>query len=263
MKKEFSIILLPTDKESRIYIETMGELVYLDETYLTEGKTNQHLYILSDEEIEEGEWCLDTIKNKIVKANSVLISDLFKKIIASTDPSLNLLPISDSFIKEYVKAHNEGKKIDVVELEVETGYPPFDCIKGLKLSSDGSVIASLKEERSVNELIDALTVAKDECDRAHKELDKIAGFQNRKEDEFDACDDQQILEYSKLKYKNWYTDYHENEKRLSFLSGCEWMRNHLKEEKIYSKNDVIGILTKFGIDTDVSLSVKDWVEDYL
>ena len=92
-----------------------------------------HLYLLSDEEIKEGDTCFDTrplqyghifncigfsrsigyegwIKNE---GGLILGKDQCIKVIASTDPSLNLPSFPQSFLEEYVKIYNSKQELNV------------------------------------------------------------------------------------------------------------------------------------------------------
>ena len=114
--------------------------------------TNQHLYILSDDEIKEGDWCYvkedspypPTIEKVVSIKDNFIISNLgssyindSKKIIATTDKSLKiprkdthlnavwkldgaLLPQpSQSFIEKYIEEYNKGNQIEEVMVEYE------------------------------------------------------------------------------------------------------------------------------------------------
>lgn len=109
------------------------------------------LYILSDEEIKDGDWVYED--SSISKYISKVIKDNYgnlyhfretnipiyhsgrhksnhsaKKIVASTDTSLNIPEIPQSYIKYYVGVNNEnGKPVDYIELE--TGYDNDGFIK--------------------------------------------------------------------------------------------------------------------------------------
>jgi hypothetical protein len=112
----------------------------------------QHLYIISGDEIKEGDWCINTNENILCKCVNTNDKGLFehtigrghqihitycKKIIATTDKSLGFkeatedyevgssgfikiqqngaLPqIPESFIQAYIKAYNEEKPITEV-----------------------------------------------------------------------------------------------------------------------------------------------------
>lgn len=76
----------------------------------------QDLHIICDEEIKKGDWCLMwwMIGSEVIKCGNIRDVEAWnknfncKKIIASTNKSLNLLPISSSFIHNYVTNYNNG-----------------------------------------------------------------------------------------------------------------------------------------------------------
>lgn len=91
----------------------------------------QHLYIISDDEIEEGDWVRDSISN-IRQADNADLNAQYPKVIATTDTSLlkdyfqqslngvACLPQpSQSFIEKYITEYNKGNKIEEVEVEYE------------------------------------------------------------------------------------------------------------------------------------------------
>lgn len=96
----------------------------------------QHLYILSDGEIKEGDWYIDdinTIRQSITSDKDYwAVRQDYKKIIATTNTSL-YVPItqdkpfdelpqpSDSFIKKYIEEYNKGNIITKGLVEYEMG----------------------------------------------------------------------------------------------------------------------------------------------
>jgi len=95
----------------------------------------QHLYFLSDEEIKEGDWYMTEIPHTIWQydRNKGLSSGRGwnKKIIATTDKSLNLPHTSDSFIEKYVEEYNKGNIITEVMVEYEEIHRETDEIIGM------------------------------------------------------------------------------------------------------------------------------------
>lgn len=159
-KQTFKVIMLPSNKKAEkgnIVLNTPNNNLYIMDSRKNWGNYDtihvkgssfhewdkavlpQHLCIISDEEINDGDWVL--FNNRIiVKYTSGPIVDS-KKIVATTDKSLitkiyshesqdlmkisvykdKLLPqIPESFIEAYIKAYNEGKPITEVNLEMET-----------------------------------------------------------------------------------------------------------------------------------------------
>jgi len=100
-----------------------------------------NLYFLSDEEIKEGDWYINNgvifrADDKFDEGNNPNQNKNNKKIISTTDKSLgNVFKVnhglsnttgfeplpqpSESFIKAYIKAYNEGKPITEVLIEYE------------------------------------------------------------------------------------------------------------------------------------------------
>ena len=135
----------------------------------------QHLYILSDEKIKEGDWCVQGPQQPLhidevvqVTHESEIANDIQQKIIAPTDKSLKIweglqeekltgkylftLPqIPQSFIESYVK-----NPVEEIELEYEEGnkrpdpshsfdFPDsyqFDWV--LKLTNNEVIISTLE-----------------------------------------------------------------------------------------------------------------------
>jgi len=180
MKKKHPVVILPTEDKSHIYlVHKTNRLGYVTGKYpedlkqfpqTVEETRNQHLYILSDDEIKEGDWVLFKYGDNPNTAEDVLQCiktkgeylyhkdgntglDMCKKIIATTDKSLyttigeyynaynkELPQIPESFIKEFVKSNG---KIDEVEVE----YRVTNMFTTLKLTPNNEVIISTIEEK--------------------------------------------------------------------------------------------------------------------
>lgn len=118
------------------------------------GSTNlipQHLYILSDDEIKEGDWVLYKNKPCLVslyaysgemKVTLIYAIKYCKKIIATTDTliitnmsdsnavreidfDIEVPKLSDSFIKKYIEEYNKGSQITKVLVEYEFNQHKF------------------------------------------------------------------------------------------------------------------------------------------
>lgn len=158
MKKEKNVVMLATQKASNLYkadVSTSwlveGELYYMlphsrgqvvellapDNSQLSMGynefkanTTPQHLHITSpSDRISEGDWHLDNIKGYecIEQAGEdwCLTKD-HKKIIASTDPDLDLPKPSNEFIKAYVKSKGNIYSVMVEYLEAYSSSTTYD-----------------------------------------------------------------------------------------------------------------------------------------
>ena len=150
--QEAEVVMIATDKRTRID-KIRNSLRY--SIYLIPSNAFsefQHLYIISNEEIKEGDWCIDKYnqiwqfldncligfdanKNKRFRTDNVE-GHKVKKIIATTDASL-YVPItqdkpfdelpqpSDSFIKKYIEEYNKGNVITKVLVEYDFNQHKF------------------------------------------------------------------------------------------------------------------------------------------
>ena len=200
MKKTHQIILLPTKENSNLYKLILSNKLVLSKKAgpSCNVEINQHLYLISDDEIKEGDWVYQdrfyeekpvpimqfSSKDLVTNANE---SELCKKVIASTDSELKitksatgvtdggrertfysdkLLPqIPESFIKAYIKAYNEGKPITEVDLEMDGDESP--AWSGMwkywpKTRPDNTVIVHQSKMYSRNEVEYLIKCATDE-----------------------------------------------------------------------------------------------------
>lgn len=105
------VVMLPTENASNIVKRIVPDesiIYYKNSVDNTETFHNpQHLYILSDEEIKEGDYVIDiyidVLLGKMEKSDFPTFNKDLKKVISSTDKSLNLPELSVEFIKKYCK----------------------------------------------------------------------------------------------------------------------------------------------------------------
>ncbi len=147
--KTYKIIMLPTEKATNLGIRNfsdsiktkVGKLAFLypfkDQSESTDSDVNwdyQHLYIISDDEIKEGDWVINSNTNNIAQYTGHGSMEWWKKIVATTDKSLrykeevtgitklpldfNIPTIPEAFIQSYIKSYNEGNPITEVDLEM-------------------------------------------------------------------------------------------------------------------------------------------------
>ena len=153
MKKEHKVVMLSTNEKAKLYLKN-GLKIGSDCIHTT----GQHLYILSDQEIKEGDWYfygnrfdekeLNQFKNGI-DSTAFLKEQKIKKIIATTNSELwkikhdctcgattyegcsecleLLIPkIPIDFVERYAKEYNKGKQITSVMLEYESMWKRDD-----------------------------------------------------------------------------------------------------------------------------------------
>ena len=132
--KRAKVVMLPTNEKTNI-INTNQGLLYNSNDYIG---INQHLYIISDDEIKEGDYYIIDDIPELLKNNGLkFIDDYCKKVIATTDTSLYIhqketislpervfyLPQpSKQFIEKYIEEYNKGNIITDVLVEYENIY---------------------------------------------------------------------------------------------------------------------------------------------
>lgn len=148
------VVMLPTEKASKIILNLKTKsLSYgreISEEFVRYGEELQHLYILSDEEIKEGQWRLNLETNSFIKVyyydaiDCKLNPKKFKKIIATTDPELKIDIQRDAFVETncplprpsdaFLKAYCE--KGGISEILVEYEYFENDTSECIGMDSE-------------------------------------------------------------------------------------------------------------------------------
>lgn len=129
--KKTKVVMLPTEKSSDIILRTRDNVIHQKKYYGTAwedmGDVYQHLYFLSDDEIKEGDWCVNLAHKLVVKPTDIEWAnsnkDNLKKIIATTDRleipyQWSIIPQpSEGFIQKFVESYNSGNQISEVDVE--------------------------------------------------------------------------------------------------------------------------------------------------
>lgn len=133
MRKKCSVVALPTENRSKLVHNNLAEGFFFGGGNVLANTrsgncTNYHLYLISDDEIEIGDHAFipriaEHVGLKIEKVHtsaqaSFMNRKQWKKVIASTDTSLNLPAIPEWFIKEY--AEKQASEV-LVEEKTATG----------------------------------------------------------------------------------------------------------------------------------------------
>lgn len=153
MWKKCKIIMLPTEENAPIFkignwnkLYDSTEILSTNPADFAQDESYQHLYILSDEEIKEGDWYVDDtnqIRQNFTSDKEYWNKKLnYKKITATTDSSLTfddafnswILPqLSQSFISLYIELYNKGNAPVDVEVEYDIEWVDaggFECTCG-------------------------------------------------------------------------------------------------------------------------------------
>lgn len=149
MKVIRDVVMLSTDEKASnngLVINPSTDQIQYNDTitrkgaeYYTEvGFTYNHIYITSNEDIKEGDWCIQN-RNYLCKitCNQDRTQQGLKKIIATTDNltfddgynSWFIPSPSDGFIKKFIEKYNAGTPITevMVEYEGHCGLSGIEC----------------------------------------------------------------------------------------------------------------------------------------
>lgn len=180
--------MLPTEQKDNLSI-----IMFIDKLsnyHATYGNgIGQHLYIISDDEIKEDDWCIgDEIvyQYRDINTFSTQLKSRSKKIVATTNKSLEIkynsayftgytrigykpLPqLPESFIQAYIKAYNDGKPITEVDLEMTAhndkpvSFKEWDgSFNFIKTRADNSVIVRESVKYSFEDLCSLTTFVRD------------------------------------------------------------------------------------------------------
>lgn len=135
------VIMLPTENEGKgIYLNPVPSInkIHYWDMRISNSYISQHLYIISNDEIKEGDYCIDTSINRLNQVRQLFdySNKACKKIIATTDTSLNkdiyknidgfdrfieygLPQPSQQFITNYIESYNKCEVITDILVEVE------------------------------------------------------------------------------------------------------------------------------------------------
>jgi hypothetical protein len=138
-----NVHLLPTNKPSRLIYNDANQLCYhSNKSYKNDRKWMHrkkfNIYITSDEQAKEGDWCLDIFTKSVFKYGKGLakgqttLLNATKKIILTTDQDLikdGVQPIDDEFLNWFVK--NPSCEF------VETQCSGRNCIEDFGCTKEG------------------------------------------------------------------------------------------------------------------------------
>ena len=130
-----NIHVLPTDKETRLYLSNYGKELNLASHPKTLYSTGQNIYITSDEEIKEGDWYCSPNGITSKHNGTEMLPDNWNKVILTTDLDLikdGVQAIDDEFLEWFAK-NPSCEEVGVKTFEVEdyvgfaghTSYPTF------------------------------------------------------------------------------------------------------------------------------------------
>jgi hypothetical protein len=257
-----NIILIPTDKPSRLgYLTKKGKEVFKDLRLFDRlmpnilDSENQNIYITSDEEIKEEDWCLDIFLQAIFQANSFMgikTKNTARKIILTTDADLiadGVQAIDDEFLNWFV----ENPTCEFVDV-IKEMYVPQSNGK----ISDGKISHEISLNPSDNTLpFYKIIIPKEELEEEFFGYDPNAPGDP---DKIDDLKEQKTLEevaenYSRITLnKNGLM----SDKQVNgFIAGAKW-----QAERSYSEEEVLSLLLNCPGPYLTDKEIKEWFEQF-
>jgi hypothetical protein len=226
-----NIYLIPTEKPSRLYKSKITQNIFISNIISQHGDAtyNQHLYITSDEEIKEGDWCINTVESIILtldkETKKAIPFESIKKIILTTDQDLindGVQAIDDEFLEWFVK--NPSCERVEVENEWEGNGTMFGFKMG-NVSPDGTwryqIIIPREEPKQEDEIIDI-----SDHDGIGNAVDNLNN-EEPKQETLEEAAEKYVEEDNNNRYYN------------DFIAGAKW-----QAERMYSEEEVIAIVEK-------------------
>ena len=247
-----NIHLIPTDKPSRLHNKN-GELGNYPSTklYIEDFKGNQHnsfhIYIISNEEIKEGDWFVDTIGSEILKADSIPLPYSCKKIILTTDKDLiadGVQAIDDEFLQWFVKNPScEEVETKLVEFEVDMELGD-SCIE---YGSYYEIIIPSEEPTAYHYLSCCRSIEECHCGKYPKQIKCYCGHTT-------MCDcspkdepKQETLEEAAKTISDYIKRVSKSaNESVGIMKGAKWQQEQDKNK--YSEEEVRNLFRKYQYD---------------
>ena len=256
-----NIHLLPTTKEQHSIVQKNTGLLLIQTPRKEYSGTKLNIYITNDEEIKEGDWCLDKFNQKWKLEDKKLIAfdgkgikrfstdnilgHECKKIILATDQDLDgVQAIDDEFLEWFI----QNPSCEKVEVE---------DINNKWLMEDGSIVS-----------VSVYKIIIPKVEHKGKALSEQEVMDNRSSAyDFIDVDKQETLEEAKFRiYKDHWNVEHTQWIKSNFLNGFEagakW-----QQERSYSDEEVLVLLqdiqAQVGIDYNDNFMFADkWFEQF-
>lgn len=174
--KQCKVVMLPTNKESKIRIDNNDKMSYEPhgKSLYCDGLTYiyQNLYFISNDDIKEGDYFLSAFESYVLRnkegeyaeyGTKDSINRKHKKIYATTDTTLGLPLIPSTFVEAYVEAQG---KIDNVQIEMSNDGDFANIEEMLiKLRPDNTCIVHTAKSYSRKELCSCMQYYYEYCTR--------------------------------------------------------------------------------------------------
>ena len=279
-----NIHILPTDKFQNIKLSLFENKLYLGDIAST--ALPQHIYITSDEEIKEGDWCLfnesEVVKCTYSKNGEFLFSgpltsssnhhfSYFKKIILTTDPDLikdGVQAIDDEFLEWFVKNPScEKVKIDHERVLWEDGRITHYTYKIIIPKEESKLKCDFCKRyprlEGTNKCESCYSVVRHFLEQDQKFKDKLLPDLRKKQETLEEAAENYGWRIKRNTFSNAVkaNELAESAKQ-DFIAGAKW-----QAEKMYSEEESIQKIIdyvdfQFNTKGELNLEIKKWFEQF-
>tara|TARA_R110000868_G_scaffold24475_3_gene96584 strand:- start:1264 stop:2019 length:756 start_codon:yes stop_codon:yes gene_type:complete len=234
-----NIHILPTDKPSRLHtykgILNLAADEFVAPTIVKNDLINLNIYITSDEEIKEEDWCVDTYKLKNNHNPIFKWSDKFKvdakKIILTTDQDLikdGIQAIDDEFLEWFVQ-NPSCEEVEIINEQYTQNYHKDIWYNRHK------IMIPKEEPKQEQEICNHCGKTLREQMKGCGEITCYRQFLTKQETLEEAAERE-------------YPTIHEQYQYDAFIDGAKWMK-----ERMYSEKEVESLLHKY-----MQSQIPDW-----
>jgi hypothetical protein len=279
-----NIYVLPTDKPSRLYLwKDKLRIGTLKTSPISIGIVDQNIYITSDEEAKDGDWCI--VGNGVDKLNTQFtskeeINAVWKKIILTTDQDLikdGVQAIDDEFLEWFVK-NPSCEYIQTTELSLfngdtgQSGHYKYEIIIPKEEPKNGSISECVKV--IIDKQLSDIEELKQEVGKEfYESADKTITV--KRQETFIKTDnvDGQWLSpvpteraWQEEKLVEIFGHYPTASPRWQYMNGL--IQNSLDAKQMYSEEEVLDLLYKRDLyllnrDEEIELELpEEWFEQF-
>lgn len=135
----------------------VGMLEFQTDKKVSLNGIQQHLYFTSDGEIKDGDYSVGDEGVFGPYEDGDTLPNNSKKIIATTDTSLDLPSIPQQFIQYYIEEYNKGNVIDKAQVEYTDLYLSVNYTSSLMINTDNTInVKPIKDSWSRDEVMKLL-----------------------------------------------------------------------------------------------------------
>jgi hypothetical protein len=256
-----NIHILPTDKPSRLFYSGNSSKLTLNKYSVLFRVSPQNIYITSDEEIKVGDWFISLYSNSIqkeLKLDCTLNKDAYKKIILTTDQSLDgVQAIDDEFLEWFVKnpsceeveinkIYNDYGETDIFDLVCTSHSFKYKII--IPKEEPKERLKKILGTKHPKQEINLEDIFNDEKKKGVKEL-----IDKHKQETLEEA----VKNYCIKKYSVWVSNSDESD---DFINGAKWQQKNSEEEVIQLVSDWTDY--RMSEDSKSKVTFKKWFEKF-